>query len=144
MLLIDNELELSADLTFEDFTKTSFYAGRRMERNGAGFVLGDSGSRHTIAGLEGEYGMNLVFQDTLQRVGVGRLYRGLSGMNTTDKSDSLFFAELLRDELIDKGLVEAEQVAVYGDPHYADDYSVYIEYNEDDPDFYKTHDIWAD
>lgn len=144
MLLIDNELELRADLTFEDFTKTSFYAGRRMERNGAGFVLGGFGARHTIKHLEGGYYIDMVFQDTLQRVSIDRDYTNLVSANTTDKCDSQFFAELLRDELVAKGFAEEKQVSVCGDPHYADDYSVCIEYNEYDPEFYKTHDIWAD
>lgn len=144
MLLIDNELELRASLTFEDFAKTSFYAGRRAERNGAGFILGGVGSKHTIKGLDGEYAIDLVFEDTLQIVGVSRWYDDIVDLNTTDKCDELFFAELLRDELIAKGLVEPKKISISSDPHYPNDYSVYIEYKKPDPEFYKTHDIWAD
>lgn len=144
MLFIDNELELRADLTFEEFTKTSFYAGRRKERNGAVFILGDFGARHQIENLEGEYYVDLTFQDTLQLVGVERVYDELTYMNTTDKCDSLFFAELLRDDLLANKLVQPEQVSISDDPHYADSYGVYIVYKEYDPEFYKTHDIWAD
>ena len=66
MLLVDNELELRADLTFEEFTQTSLYAGRRMERNGAKFVLGDVGTRHQIDGLIGDFVISLLFQDVLK------------------------------------------------------------------------------
>ena len=144
MLLIDNELELRADLTFEDFKQTGFYAGRDMERNGACFVLGGVGSKHTIKGLDGEYFIDLTFQDTLHLIGILRDYTNIAHLNTTDKYDELFFSELLRDELIAKGFAEEKQVSVCGDPHYVTDYSVYIKCKELDPEFYETHDIWAD
>lgn len=144
MLLIDNELELRADLTFEEFAQTSLYAGRDMERNGAGFVLGDSGSRHTIEGLEGEYLLTLVFQDTIQQVSIDRDYTNLVSMNTTDKCNSLFFAELLRDELIAKELVNPELITIDYDRREDDSYAVFLTFKEDDPTFYETHDVWGD
>lgn len=141
-LVIDRELTLSPDLTFEDFTQTRFYAGRRSERNGASFVLGDVSSRHTIEGLDGEYGISLVFQDRLQSVTMLRHYEDIAHWNTTDKYDELFFSELLRDELIAKELVEPKRISISRSPHYVTDYSVYIEYNKDNRDFYETHTIW--
>ena len=144
MLLIDNELELQSDFTFEDFTKTSFYANRRHERNGAVFILGDFGVKHRIQGLEGEYFVTLIFQDTLQRVRIERAYSDIASMNTTEKCDSQFFAELLRDELIEKKIIEQELIKIDYDRREDDSYAVFIIYKEYNPEFSKTHDIWAD
>ena len=143
MLLIDNELELQSDFTFEDFTKNKFYANRPHERNGAVFILGSFGIKHRIQGLEGKYFVTLIFQDTLQRVLIERAYSNIASMNTADKCDSQFFAVLLRDELIEK-IIEQELIKIDYDRREDDSYAVFIIYKEYNPEFSKTHDIWAD
>lgn len=143
MLLIDNELELRADLTFEDFTKTSLYAGRDMERNGAKFVLGDIGARHQIDGLIGDFLISLLFQDVLKYAMISIVDENRESYAFSEPSrESL---ETLRDTLIELGYAEASALKVaLSSPHYKDSYRLFIEFNDYDPDFAKDHDIWAD
>ena len=143
MLLIDDELELRPDLTFEEFTKTSLYAGRRSERNGAKFILGDFGSRHNIKGISGDLSISLLFQNVLKYAVLSIFDENTAG--TENSEPTMESLENLRDTIIKMGCVKPSSLEVaLNSPHHKDSYRLFIEFNEFDPEFSKTHDIWAD
>lgn len=141
MLIIDNDLKLNREYTFEEFQKSSYYTGAYDERNGAYFVLGGVGSHHTIRGMKGPYCIGLVFQDTLQCVSIVK--------PVADSFEDMMNYDMKRihedvcEELKHLNL-EAQTILVCGDPHWKNDFRVIITYKPYDASFYKKHDIWKD